>query len=60
MPRPARPALADLGNEVWEFECHGLMVRREASINDAPISEHERRTFGRRRAAERARELPLR
>src|SRR5690348_5539936 len=22
------------GNELWEFDAHGLMVRREASIND--------------------------
>src|ERR1700761_6809091 len=40
------------GNELWEFDEHGLMVRREASINDVPIGEHERRIFGPRAAAE--------
>ena len=31
------------GNEQWEFDAHGLMRRREASINDVGISEAERR-----------------
>ncbi|MFO0892758.1 MAG: nuclear transport factor 2 family protein [Isosphaeraceae bacterium] len=31
------------GNELWEFDEAGLMRRREASINDVPIQEHERR-----------------
>ncbi len=31
------------GNENWEFDPEGLMRRRIASINDAPISEAERR-----------------
>jgi len=31
------------GNENWEFNAHGLMRRRIASINDAPIGEAERR-----------------
>jgi nuclear transport factor 2 (NTF2) superfamily protein len=31
------------GNENWEFDEHGLMRRREASINDKPITEAERR-----------------
>ncbi|MEW4528352.1 MAG: nuclear transport factor 2 family protein [Maioricimonas sp. JB045] len=31
------------GNELWEFDDDGLMRRREASINDVPISETERR-----------------
>jgi len=30
------------GNENWEFDPHGLMQRRIASINDAPIAEGER------------------
>jgi nuclear transport factor 2 (NTF2) superfamily protein len=34
------------GNELWEFNEDGLMRRREASINDHPISESERRIFG--------------
>ena len=31
------------GNELWEFDDEGLMRRREASINDLPIAEHERK-----------------
>jgi nuclear transport factor 2 (NTF2) superfamily protein len=31
------------GNELWEFDENGLMRRREASINDAPIADSERR-----------------
>ena len=31
------------GNEQWEFDADGLMRRREASINDVPISEPERK-----------------
>lgn len=31
------------GNEQWAFDASGLMCRREASINDVPIAEHERR-----------------
>jgi uncharacterized protein (TIGR02246 family) len=31
------------GNEQWEFTPQGLMRRREASINDVPIAEAERR-----------------
>lgn len=30
------------GNEQWQFDEHGLMCRREASINDLPIDERER------------------
>ena len=30
------------GNEQWEFDDAGLMRRREASINDVPITEAER------------------
>jgi nuclear transport factor 2 (NTF2) superfamily protein len=30
------------GNELWEFDEHGLMRRREASINDVSITESER------------------
>ena len=33
------------GNELWEFAESGLMSRRFASINDAPITETERRLF---------------
>ena len=31
------------GNEQWEFASNGLMQRREASINDLPIQESERK-----------------
>jgi nuclear transport factor 2 (NTF2) superfamily protein len=31
------------GNENWEFDEYGLMCRRIASINDAPIAERERK-----------------
>jgi len=34
------------GNELWEFDEHGLMRRREASINDVAIDESERRLHG--------------
>ena len=34
------------GNELWEFDAHGLMRRREASINDVAIEAGERRIFG--------------
>lgn len=33
------------GNELWEFDTHGLMCRREASINDLAIAESERTFF---------------
>ncbi len=47
------------GSENWEFDEHGLMVRREASINDLVIDESERRIFGPRPAGERGRDIPL-
>ncbi len=31
------------GNELWEFADDGLMRRREASINDLTINEHDRK-----------------
>ena len=31
------------GNEQWEFDDNGLMRRREASINDVPIEEIDRK-----------------
>jgi nuclear transport factor 2 (NTF2) superfamily protein len=48
------------GNELWEFDGHGLMTRREASIDDVPIEEKERRIHGPRPEGERGRSLPLR
>jgi uncharacterized protein len=48
------------GNELWEFDEHGLMRRREASINDVRIDESDRRILGPRPADERGREIPLR
>jgi nuclear transport factor 2 (NTF2) superfamily protein len=50
------------GNELWEFDARGLMRRREASINDVPISATERRYFGARSQNERGEgsDIPLR
>jgi uncharacterized protein len=48
------------GNELWEFNDAGLMVRREASINDVRIDESERRIFGPRGDDERGVAFPLR
>ena len=31
------------GNEQWRFDERGLMMRREASINDVPIAETDRK-----------------
>jgi nuclear transport factor 2 (NTF2) superfamily protein len=47
------------GNELWEFGAHGLMRRREASINDVRIDESERRILWPRPEDERGVELPL-
>ncbi|HEY1969682.1 MAG TPA: nuclear transport factor 2 family protein [Pseudonocardia sp.] len=47
------------GNELWEFDENGLMRRREASINDVPIQESERRIFGTRPESEYGQEFPL-
>jgi nuclear transport factor 2 (NTF2) superfamily protein len=49
------------GNELWEFADNGLMRRREASINDLPINEEDRRYFGPRPDSERGpgHDLPL-
>lgn len=38
------------GNENWEFAENGLMKRREASINDVPIKESERKFLWERKA----------
>jgi len=47
------------GNELWEFDEHGLMRRREASINDVPIEESQRRIRGPRPAHEHGVEFPI-
>jgi hypothetical protein len=47
------------GNELWEFSDEGLMRRREASINDVPIAESDRRIFGPRPEHERGVSLPI-
>lgn len=47
------------GNELWEFDEHGLMARREASINDLSIDESERRIFGPRPEEEQGKDIPL-
>jgi nuclear transport factor 2 (NTF2) superfamily protein len=48
------------GNELWRFDADGHMARREASINDVPIDESERRIFGPRPESERGAAPPLR
>jgi nuclear transport factor 2 (NTF2) superfamily protein len=48
------------GNELWEFDDLGYMRRREASINDVPIDESERRIFGTRPEGERGQDITLR
>ena len=50
------------GNELWEFADNGLMRRREASINDVPIAEGDRRWRGPRADEEGGpgQEIPLR
>ncbi|MFI9753058.1 nuclear transport factor 2 family protein [Streptomyces collinus] len=48
------------GNELWEFDEHGLMTRREASINDVRIEEEERRIHGPRPESERGDTFPVR
>ena len=47
------------GNELWEFAGNGLMSRREASINDVPIADENRRIFGPRPESERGIPLPV-
>ena len=47
------------GNELWEFDEHGLMRRREASINDVAIAQAQRRIFGPRPDSEHGLEFPL-
>jgi nuclear transport factor 2 (NTF2) superfamily protein len=47
------------GNELWEFDEHGLMRRREASINDIPIDVSDRRIFGPRPPEEHGTEFPI-
>jgi len=47
------------GNEQWEFDAEGYMRRREASIDDVPIDESDRRIFGPRPESERGQPIPL-
>ncbi|MEU4315988.1 nuclear transport factor 2 family protein [Nocardia sp. NPDC024068] len=47
------------GNELWEFDEHGLMRRREASINDVAIAETDRRIHGPRTEHENDSDIPL-
>lgn len=46
------------GNENWDFDASGYMKTREASINDVPIQESQRRIFGKRSDGDRS-EVPL-
>ena len=47
------------GNELWEFSPSGLMARREASINDVPIDESQRRYFAPRPESEYGQDFTL-
>ena len=47
------------GNELWEFSDAGLTARREASINDVPIDESQRRYFGPRPESEYGQDFTL-
>lgn len=47
------------GNELWEFTEDGLMSRREASINDVPITVDQRRIVGARPPEEHGVLLPV-
>lgn len=46
------------GNENWQFDDLGYMARREASINDVPIDESQRRIHGPRAQGDST-EVPL-
>ena len=48
------------GNELWDFDAHGLMRRREASINDVRITAEQRRWSGPRTPEEHGLDIPLR
>lgn len=56
---PAGQWWRSYGNELWEFDQHGLMSRREASINDVRIEDGDRRIFGPRSKSEYGVEFPL-
>jgi uncharacterized protein len=48
------------GNELWEYDDHGLNRRRESSINDIRIEPSERRIFGPRPDSDRGKDvIPL-
>jgi hypothetical protein len=51
MARRQRRWFCSSGNENWEFDEHGLMRLRIASINDLPIKEVSANTTGRLAAA---------
>jgi uncharacterized protein len=57
---PAGQWWRSYGNELWDFDSRGYMRRREASINDVPIPESERRIFGSRPESEHGQEFPIR
>ena len=48
-----------LRKELWEFTTDGLMRRREASINDVPITKSDRRILGPRPPDEHGIPLPI-
>ena len=55
-----RPVVPQLRQRVVGIQpTSGLMARREASINDVPIDESQRRYFGPRPESEHGQEFPL-
>lgn len=56
---PAGQWWRSYGNELWEFDTDGLCARRESSIQDLKIDEHERRIFGARPKDQHGMEIPL-
>lgn len=47
------------GNEMWEFSDHGLLGRRESSVNDVEIRPDERRIHGPRPESQYGQAMPL-
>ncbi|TWF35846.1 uncharacterized protein DUF1348 [Chitinophaga polysaccharea] len=43
LPPFTEETVRQYGNELWEFDENGLMLRRLASINDVAINSNERR-----------------
>ncbi len=67
-PRPPLPPFTEetarqkvqAAEDAWNTRDPGYMRRREASINDVPIAEADRRIFGPRPEGERGPSFPVR